>query len=412
MGVSNQGGRRRARIALICTEMLPVPPTRGGAIQTYIHGVVPYLLRQFDVTVVTIKDGALPVREVIDDVRYVRLGSNPSREDYYQEVSRFIASEPWDLIEVFNRPAYVRPIYEAANGAPIVLSLHNEMLKEKKLEPEKARDCLGLVKAVVTISRFIAKGVSKAYPEYAGKICPIRSGVDLKKFRPSWQLSAVERRAATRRVKVHNRHPVILSVSRLSEKKGVHVLIAAMKEVLKTYPTARLSIVGSRWYGENTSHPYIEKLEELARPLGEAVTFAGYVRYSDIQDYFATADLFVCASQWREPLARVHYEAMASGLPIITTKRGGNAEVMEDGFNGRVIQKYDDPAEFASAIVELLKHSDKSAIMGRYGRLLAEKHYGWKRVAKQLSAVFQSCLQGTDLDKPDRFEVDELESMA
>jgi spore coat protein SA len=81
METAGQGEARRQRIALIGTEMLPVPPTRGGAIQTYIHGVVPYLSRHFDVTVVTIDDVSLPKTELIDQVRYVRLGCNPTREE-------------------------------------------------------------------------------------------------------------------------------------------------------------------------------------------------------------------------------------------------------------------------------------------------------------------------------------------
>jgi len=51
-------------------------------------------------------------------------------------------------------------------------------------------------------------------------------------------------------------------------------------------------------------------------------------------------DIFVCASQWNEPLARIHYEAMAAGLPIITTDRGGNAEIFEDNVNGIIIKDY------------------------------------------------------------------------
>ena len=57
-------------------------------------------------------------------------------------------------------------------------------------------------------------------------------------------------------------------------------------------------------------------------------------------------DLFVCSSQWNEPLARVHYEAMAAGIPIITTNRGGNAEVMNQGKNGIIIDDYDQPKAF------------------------------------------------------------------
>ena len=97
---------------------------------------------------------------------------------------------------------------------------------------------------------------------------------------------------------------------------------------------------------------------------------------------------------------------MASGLPIITTRRGGNAEVMEDGYNGLLIKKHKEPAAFAAAINHLLDQPEKAAVMGRYGRLLAEKHYSWKRVAKDLREVLQSALWRTVAFEEQRQTVD------
>ena len=385
---------RRPKLALICTEMLPVPPVRGGAIQTYIAGVIPHLVPYFEITVVSVADDSLPVRETLNGVRFVRLAQRGAKQDYYEQAAAFIATEQWDVIELFNRPTYVKLISNAAPGVPVVLSMHNEMFGEKKIDAAHARECLEATAAVIGISRFIARGVRTLYPEFSAKVTWIRSGVELKTFRPLWLMNKREAAAIARRVPSHNRRPLILAVARMSNKKGVHIVIEAMTEVLKKHPTARLSIVGSRWYGENTPHEYVTLCEELAKPFGDAITFSGYVSYKDIPDYFATADMFVCASQWHEPLARVHYEAMASGLPIITTKRGGNAEVMEEGYNGLLIKKHKEPAECAAAINHLLDQPEKAAVMGRYGRLLAEKHYSWKRVAKDLREVLLSVKMG------------------
>ena len=396
----------RPKLALICTEMLPVPPVRGGAIQTYIAGVIPHLVPHFEITVVSVADDLLPARETVNDVRFIRLGRRDGKQDYYEQVAAFIASERFDVIELFNRPNYVRLISDAAPGVPVVLSLHNEMFEEKKIDAAHARECLEATAAVIGISRFIARGVQALYPEFSSKVTWIRSGVELRTFRPLWMMNKREAAATVARVPDHQRRPLILAVARLSKKKGVHVMINAMTEVLKKHPTARLSIVGSRWYGENTAHEYKAEVEELAKPFGDAITFSGYVPYARIPDHFATADMFVCASQWHEPLARVHYEAMASGLPIITTRRGGNAEVMEDGYNGLLIKKHKEPAAFAAAINHLLDQPEKAAVMGRYGRLLAEKHYSWKRVAKDLREVLQSALWQTVAFEEQRQTVD------
>ena len=78
--------------------------------------------------------------------------------------------------------------------------------------------------------------------------------------------------------------------------------------------------------------------------------FTCFIPPADIPAYYSIGDLFVCASQWSEPLARVHYEAMAAGLPIITTNRGGNAEVIAGYGNGIVIDEYDSSDVMAQQI--------------------------------------------------------------
>lgn len=97
------------RIALVCTEKLPVPPVRGGAIQTYIAGVLPYLSTRHEVTVVGRTDPALAECEEAGAVRHVRLSAEGGPERYADRVAAFLAGERWDVVEVFNRPAFCRP---------------------------------------------------------------------------------------------------------------------------------------------------------------------------------------------------------------------------------------------------------------------------------------------------------------
>ncbi|MCY8887189.1 glycosyltransferase, partial [Bacillus spizizenii] len=65
-------------------------------------------------------------------------------------------------------------------------------------------------------------------------------------------------------------------------------------------------------------------LRKLALPYRDHVIFTKFIPADDIPNLFLMADVFVCSSQWNEPLARVNYEAMAAGTPLITTNRGGN----------------------------------------------------------------------------------------
>jgi spore coat protein SA len=173
-------------------------------------------------------------------------------------------------------------------------------------------------------------------------------------------------------------------------KKGAHVLLNAMKKVMSEREHVALVIVGSRGFGDNEPDEYTRSLQAIARDLRGPVVFTGFLKPIEISAYYDLANVFVCPSQWEEPLARVHYEAMAAGVPIITTNRGGNAEVVSGFGNGIVLEKYTDDRVLAEQIQYLLENPSKALAMGKIGRKLAEDKFTWERVAEDLLSVFQT----------------------
>ena len=99
------------KILLVCTEKLPVPFIRGGAIQTYIDEILPYLSREHHITVFSVSDPELPEHEVRDGIRYERAAGDS--EAYYQAVASFVAGEMFDWVIIYNRPKYL-PLVAAA----------------------------------------------------------------------------------------------------------------------------------------------------------------------------------------------------------------------------------------------------------------------------------------------------------
>lgn len=376
------------RICLICTEKLPVPPVRGGAIQLYIEGLSRQLCQGDAITILCRTDPALPDQEVSEGRRFVRVDA-PTPAAYFANVSRFLAAEAaFDWVVLFNRPAYLPQVAAAAHGARLALSLHNEMFDPHRLLSEEARLVLDQVEGLVCISDYVRAGITGLYPEYAAKMRTIRSGVDVGRFQPVYAPHVALHRAAVRHRLGLGESPVVLHVSRLSPKKGNHLVVGAMARVRRTHPTAKLLLVGSARYGSNLPDAYAARVQHEAKALlGEAVCLTGFVPPDQLPDLFLAGDLFICASQWHEPLARVHYEAMAAGLPIITTPRGGNGEVVAEGCNGLIVQPYDDPAAFAGAIIRLLDDPGLRERLGRAGRRLAEERYTWKRVAQEWQAL-------------------------
>jgi len=372
-------------VLMICTEKLPVPNIRGGAIQTYICGVAPILSQHHRITLLGRTDPELPNEETVDGIRYVRLRSDNSFEIYAQEVYDFLllSQEKYDIIHIFNRPRLVIAVRQAMPEARIFLSMHNDMFKPEKLSRGEGSGVLAQTEKIITISNYIGNTICGYFPEAVPMVRTIYSGVDLSRFSP-WLESDAARQA---RDAIRNEHQlgskkVILFVGRLTRNKGPHVLIKALSHL--EHSDAALVVVGGTWYQDETVFSdYVSYVRALAAKSSIPVILTGYVPAQEVHRWFYAGDVFVCTSLWEEPLARVHFEAMATGLPFLTTARGGNPEVIRDG-NGILIENPHDPHEYAHHLNRLLSDLEMSRQMGLRGRRIVERQFTWNRVAHEI----------------------------
>ena len=375
------------RLALICTEMLPSPAIRGGAIQVLIDGVAPLITDRHELTIYSVSDPELPYYEKRDSIEYKRF----DKFNYSKYVAANLQKQikPYDAAHVFNRPRNIQLYKQASPSTRFVLSLHNEMFKASKLSNEDGLACINKVETIMTVSDFIGRTVTDRFPVAGEKVRTLYSGVDLERFQPVWSPSVQEIRTNLREKFGLTNKKIVLFVGRLSEKKGPHVLIEAFKQLTHKHPDLALVIVGGRWFSDNTVNDYIRSLYKLGAPVQDRIVFTGHIAPREIADYYAMADIFVCSSQWQEPLARVHYEAMGAGLPIITTNRGGNAEVIKNYYNGLVINDYTSPQAFYQSLDMLLSNPMMAATIGRSARRVAEAEFSFQRVAGELMNVYE-----------------------
>ncbi|MED4909759.1 glycosyltransferase family 4 protein [Brevibacillus centrosporus] len=376
------------KVVMICTEKLPVPPVRGGAIQTYIAGIVDFLSQHHDVTVLGTTDPSLPLDERVRNVRYVRVDGQGVFETYAEQVIEYLRTQSYDIIHVFNRPRLVPLIREVCPNARIMLSMHNDMFDPGKIEPQDAVKTIAETETIVTISDYVGRVIHSLYPEAEGKLRTIYSGVSLQTFVP-WEKSQQARQVRQELRAMHNlgNRQVILFVGRLTPKKGADILVRAMNELHSQHSNIALVLVGGSWYGVDKISDYVAYVRSLADRSPIPVITTGFVNAEQIHHWFWAGDIFVCPSQWEEPLARVHYEAMAAGLPFVTTKRGGNAEVIIGG-NGLLVEEPENPQSFATQLSKLLSSRELQRRMGGVGRQLAEERFTWERVAREVLDVW------------------------
>jgi glycosyltransferase involved in cell wall biosynthesis len=146
----------------------------------------------------------------------------------------------------------------------------------------------------------------------------------------------------------------IAAIGRLSPQKGFDVLISAFAQCACEHPNWSLIIVGE---GPERSRltAMIEKLK-----LENRVTLPGRIQHTI--GFLRTVDLFVMSSRY-EGFPNVLVEAMACGLPVISTRWNGATEIIQDGIDGILVPP-NDPLSLAAAMRRLMSHSDERARLG------------------------------------------------
>ncbi|MFZ5449072.1 MAG: glycosyltransferase [Thermodesulfobacteriota bacterium] len=173
--------------------------------------------------------------------------------------------------------------------------------------------------------------------------------------------------------------PVIGLVGRLDHwGKGHKELITALAQIKERYPCHALIVGGGRREAE---------IKQLAESLGLAgeVHFLG--QRQDVPDLLHAMDIFVLPS-YSEGVSLALLEAMAAGLPVITTAVGGNPEIVAHGVTGLLIPPRDAGA-LAQALERLLADPAGAAQMGRNARRFVAAHYSLERLGREVNAIYE-----------------------
>lgn len=218
---------------------------------------------------------------------------------------------------------------------------------------------------IVTYSKFMRDRIVKWYGVNQKKIEVIPNGVDINKFSKCKSDLLLEG------------DPAILYLGHLS--KGVDFLITAISRIISELPELKLNVVGS---GDITS------LKMLAKKKGieKHVVFYGSVASEKTPNYYKAADVFVFPAL-RTPAGITILEAMASGVPVIASNKGGTTEILCSGENGLLF----DPTnadELPKAILTLQKNPGlRNAIS--YNALKTVTKFSWENIAKRYVSLYK-----------------------
>lgn len=181
--------------------------------------------------------------------------------------------------------------------------------------------------------------------------------------------------------------PVLLFFGQIKDVKGLDVLLRALPQLVAQHPDTWLVIAGKVWKDDWTR--YAALVEELG--LEERLDLhLRHIPDKDVATFFAAAD--VVALPYRHVYqSGVLLMALSYGRPVVVTRIGGLAEVIQDGETGYLVPP-DDPDALAAAIVRVLGDPQAAQKMGTQGRKLVQEHYSWSRIATLTRQVYEKAL--------------------
>ncbi|MFQ6106504.1 MAG: glycosyltransferase family 4 protein [Thermoplasmata archaeon] len=208
----------------------------------------------------------------------------------------------------------------------------------------------------------------------------VPNGTDTQTFRPDLEGGAIREWLSV------GNHKLILFIGRLIEEKGAQYAIQALPEVIRNVGDVRLVVAGSG--------PYASDLQDLARDLGisDRVVFAGFVPEEELPFLYASSDVLVFPTTHVEGFPLVLAEALASGLPIVSSDIGGTSAAVTHGETGFLFEPRD-VQSLASHLTRVLCDKDLRGRMAKKARSVSLENFSAERMAALTVEVYERTLR-------------------
>jgi glycosyltransferase involved in cell wall biosynthesis len=215
------------------------------------------------------------------------------------------------------------------------------------------------------------KKTSHLFKNVLEKVVTVPNGVDVEMFQPSLE-------------KIQENTVLFVSIlDKHHHFKGFEYLLDAVSKLKITIPNMSLVVIGE---GE-----LVKKYQADAERLGieKIVKFEGKKTQTELAKYYQNARVFVLPSKEIEGFGIVLLEAMASGIPVVTTDIAGMASEIQKRQAGLVVHPRDSK-QLAEAISEILTDPSKQDTMGINGRKLVVDSYSWSSVAVKILEIYKT----------------------
>lgn len=339
------------KVAIVTSGLLPIPATKGGAIETLLDSFVEENEKKqaIQLTIYSVYDkNAKKITKArkYNKTKYVYITNIesffirainkickktiPNNLFYKKKLKRIVNKQDYDYIVIENYPELVFSFKKFK----VIPYIHSDVFN---IETEKGKEILQNCYKVIAVSNFIRERITQIDNSQGEKVVTVYNSID---FENVIEEKRKEYRQEIRKKYNINERDFVYSFSgRISQEKGVLELIKAFNQL--EIPDKKLLIIGGIWYGSQKKNDYLKQIEEIS---DEKVIYTGYVDHKEVKKILCASDIGVVPSICNEAAGLSVVEFMQTGNIVVASNRGGISEYLNVGDNYLV--EYDNKEGF------------------------------------------------------------------
>ena len=333
--------KKKIKIAIIAPAILPIPAVKGGAIETLTTYLIeenernpridftvfsPFseeaqvVSRKYNYTRIEFVDFSSYAKKLDDFcclwIRRLTLKSFTPVSYFMRKVNKCFKDADFDYILLEGNYFQMIQISKRYKDR-CILHLHTDCIHR---ETYRAKETLESFRNIFVISKFLGNSILTVSDKIESKIKLLKNTVNQNYF--SVQSTDEFRKSFRKKYGISDDEVVLIFCGRLDPGKGIRELLLAVKDV----PNCRLVVVGASWFSSDKQTNFVRELKDISGIIEDRVIYTGYVPHEKVGLYYSVGDIGVFPSTCNEAAGLVIIEAMAVGLPVITTNKGGIPE--------------------------------------------------------------------------------------
>ncbi|MGF7185883.1 spore coat protein SA [Desulfitispora alkaliphila] len=381
--------KQRPKVAIITPGSHPIPDPNSTSVETIVHQITTMIQDDVDFTIFGKKVRKHPTYEKAGKLTYIRFPYKGAKS-YIKQVAAKLQETDTDIIQVENRPKYIKHLRGVFPKKQLWLFLHSTFfIMPDRISKEELLQCINVANKILVNSQYMKNYLV----EYTGcdksKVTVNHYGIDINQFKSKWDPTIQKDIKQFKQSLGIEKKKVVLYVGRLKKIKGVHHLLNVFPNILKQMPNTDLFVVGSAFFGLNKETRYVKKLHQTAEDMSDSIHFIPYVPHNEIQKWFQIADIIVVPSK-AEPFGLVNIEAMATGVTVVATNAGGIPEIIKHEKTGVLLDPNSVEKELSKALIDLLSNPTKVTSMGKAAIQHVHHNFTWEHSANRMLQLYKA----------------------